>query len=577
MKYIICLLIGLAQVATAMAQDSTGTTVEINFNRSSGTIIVMSDRDSSKIEFRFGEVRKTGRQILLRDRVLISGDSLFVGDKAVNLAEMMPSDVRSTRSFCEVTLTKQDWSTRSRRGTERNRFASFQRLSIPPGDFVRGNAFCIGSELVVEGEVNGNVVSLFGDVRLMSSAVCQRDVLVIGGSLNKHRLARVNGTYQSTDAWHQVKPRYNRKSQDDKSAVQFDVGAAYNRVDGLLVVPEIAFRSEEKFMPKFYFKYGYGFASKQSVYQLGIEQKLFDYNLTKLGGSVYRLTKTEDNWISDSSENSFYAALIREDFRDYYGAEGGNIYVEQHLGFIHTIRAEYSYEALSWLPAHTGLWSLFGGDKRFRENFSSVDAPRRDAAIPDYDKNEALLKASYVLNTVEDERGELARAGWVGGVHYEHSSSRLGSDFAFDRFIIELRRYQPLTYMQNFNVRLMYGGATGNLPLHRLFYLGGIRTLRGYDIKQLYGSRMAMANCEYVVDFPRTIIGLALLFDIGKTGWENDFLSKGQWRGDIGVGVRFDDWLRLELTRQIAGDTAAGQKRGRSGKLQLSALIGSSF
>ncbi|MCX6830594.1 MAG: BamA/TamA family outer membrane protein [candidate division Zixibacteria bacterium] len=568
MKYIICLLIGLVLVAPAMAQDSTGTTVEINFSRSSGTIVVITDRDSSKIEFQFGEVRKTGHQILLRDRVLISGDSLFVGDNAVNLAEMMPSDVTSTRSFCEVTLTKQDGSTRSRRGTERNRFASFQRLSIPPGDFVRGNAFCVGGELVVEGEVNGNVVSLFGNVKLMSSAVCQRDVLAIGGSVHKHLMARVNGTYQSTDAWHQVKARYHRKSQDDKSVVQLGLGAAYNRVDGLLVMPEIAFQSEEKFMPKFYFKYGYGFASKRSVYQLGIEQKLFDYNQTKLGGSVYRLTKTEDDWISHGGENSLYAVLAREDFRDYYGAEGGNVYVEQSLGFAHTFRVEYSYESLSWLPAHTGLWSLFGGDKRFRQNFSSVEAPRRNASVSDYDKNEAVLKTSYVLNTVEDERGELARAGWVGGVHYEHSSSRLGSDFAFDRFIVELRRYQPLTYMQNFNVRLIYGGATGNLPLHRLFYLGGIRTLRGYDIKQFYGSRMAMANCEYVVDFPRTIVGLALLFDIGKTGRESDFLSKGEWRGDVGIGVRFDDWLRLEFTRQINGDTD---------KLQLSALIGSSF
>ena len=568
MKYIICLLIGFVLVAPAMALDSTETTVGINFSRNSGTIVVMTDLDTSKVDFHFGEVRKSGHQILLRDRVLISQDSLFVGDKVINLAEMMPSDVTSTRSFCEVTLTKQDGSTRSRRGTERNRFASFQRLSIPAGDFVRGNAFCIGNELLVEGEVNGNVVSLFGDVKLMSSAVCQRDVLAIGGSVHKHRMARVNGTYQSTDEWHQVKARYHRKSQDDKSAVQLGVGAAYNRVDGLLVMPEIAFQSEEKFMPKFYFKYGYGFASKRSVYQLGIEQKLFDYNQTKLGGSVYRLTKTEDDWISHDGENSLYAVLAREDFRDYYGAEGGNIYVEQSLGFAHTFRVEYSYESLSWLPAHTGLWSLFGGDKRFRQNFSSVDAPRRNAAVIDCDRSEALLKTSYVLNTVEDERGEMARAGWVGGVHYEHSSCRLGSDFAFDRFIVELRRYQPLTYMQNFNVRLMYGGATGNLPLHRLFYLGGIRTLRGYDIKQFYGSRMAMANCEYVVDFPKTAVGLALLFDIGKTGWESDFLSKGEWRGDVGIGVRFDDWLRLELTRQINGDTD---------KLQLSALIGSSF
>lgn len=568
MKYIISLLIGLALAAPAMAVDSTATTVEIGFDRNSATLVIMTGSDTSKTEFQFDEVRKSGKQILLRDRVLISGDSLFVGNQSIDLADMMPYDVVSTRRYCTLTLTKQDGSSFSRRGIDRNRFASFQRLSVPPGDFVRGNALCIGNELVVEGEVNGNVVSLFGDVKLMSSSVCQRDVLAIGGSIRKHRLARVNGTYQSTEAWYQVKPRYHRKSQDHQSAVDIDLGAGYNRVDGLMLMPEIAFKSEEKFMPKFHFKYGYGFASKRSLYQLGIEQKLFDYNQTKLGGSVYRLTKTQDDWICDYGENSFYALVIREDFRDYYGAEGGNLYVAQSLGFAQTFRVEYSYESLTWLPAHKGLWSLFGGDKRFRQNFSSVDTPLRNAAVDDYDKSEGVLTTSYVLNTVEDERGELARAGWVGGVHYEHSSGRLGSDFAFDRFIIELRRYQPLTYMQNFNVRLIYGGATGNLPLHRLFYLGGIRTLRGYDIKQFYGSRMAMANSEYVVDFPRTNVGLAVIFDIGKTGWESDFLTRGQWRGDVGVGIRFGDWLRLELTRQINGDTD---------KLQLTGLIGSSF
>jgi outer membrane protein assembly factor BamA len=393
-------------------------------------------------------------------------------------------------------------------------------------------------------------------------------VVAIGGEIRKHRLAQVKGAYQSTDSWQQSKVRHKRKPKADQSLVSFGVGATYNRVDGIAVTPTLTFRSEEKFLPKFSFSYGYGFASKRSKYQLGIEQKLFDHNQTKIGGSVYRQTKTEDDWICDSRENIAYALLIREDFRDYYEGEGGDIYVEQNLGFVHTLRAEYSFESLSWLPAHTGLWSLFGGKKRFRTNFSSVEESYRNARLADYQNDEAVLKASYVLNTVEDERGELARAGWVFGAHYEHSSDRLGSDFDFDRYQLEFRRYQPLTYMQNLNLRLMYGGATGKLPLHRLFYLGGIRTLRGYDIKEFYGTRMALANAEYVVDFPRTDVGLALLFDIGKTGWDADFLKQGAWRGDVGVGVRFSDWIRLELTRQI---------NGADGKLQLSASMGRSF
>jgi len=81
-----------------------------------------------------------------------------------------------------VTLTMPGEQRPSRRATERNRFASFRKLVIPANDFVRGNTLCIGAETVIDGEVNGNVVALFGDVRLEASAVCQRDVVAIGGA-----------------------------------------------------------------------------------------------------------------------------------------------------------------------------------------------------------------------------------------------------------------------------------------------------------------------------------------------------------------------------------------------------------
>jgi hypothetical protein len=568
MKYIVYLLAILALASPVLAQDTTVTELEISFNRTNCALLNVIGNDTARTGFDFGEVRKAGRQVLIRDRVLISGDTLFLGSRVINLAALVPVDVSSWRGGFKITMAKREDRPRSRRGGEPNRYAAFEKLSVPGGDFVRDNVLVVGSEAVIEGEVNGYVIALFGDVRLGSTAICQRDVFAIGGNIQKHRLARVYGVYQATDSWRQSGIHFRKRPSADKSAVSLDMEGSYNRVDGLTLMPGVTFRSEEKFVPKFYFKYGYGFTSKLSKYQLGAEQTLFDNNQIKIGGSVYRLTDTEDDWICDESENSIYAVLIREDFRDYYQAEGGNIYIDQSLGFIHNFRIEYSFETLSYMQAHPGLWSLFGGDKHFRDNFSSVTGPLPSSVITDYDKDEAVLEASYVLNTVEDERGEMARAGWVAGVDYLHSSSRLGSDFGYDRFALELRRFQPLTYMQNLNVRLLYGQATGNLPLHRLFYLGGIRTLRGYDIKQYFGTRAALANCEYVVDFPKSHIGLAILFDIGKTGWDSDFWSQGKWRGDVGVGVRILDGLRLELTRQISGDTD---------KLQPSVLIGRSF
>jgi hypothetical protein len=91
--------------------------------------------------------------------------------------------------------------------------------------------------------------------------------------------------------------------------------------------------------------------------------------------------------------------------------------------------------------------------------------------------------------------------------------------------------------------------------------------LRGYDIKEFYGSKMVLANVEYLIDFPSTELGVALLFDIGKTGWDSDFLSEPGWRGDVGAAIDIFG-IRLELTRQFNGYTD---------DMQFSILIGRSF
>jgi outer membrane translocation and assembly module TamA len=339
-------------------------------------------------------------------------------------------------------------------------------------------------------------------------------------------------------------------------------------VDGVTGIAKIAFQSDESFMPLFYFNYGYGFSSRSSKYRLGIEQNLFDYNTLKLGGAVYRETKTEDDWLCQQNENSLYSILVREDFRNYYQGEGGAFYAEQSLGSSHTFRLDYSYEQLTYLPAITDLWSILGGRRQFRTNFSTVDSSLLNQGIADYSNDEAVVKLTYTYSNVESVRGEQPKAGWEGGVQYEHSAKWLGSDFSFDRYRFELHRYQRLSNIQNINARVVYGAATGRLPLHRYFFLGGIRTLRAFDINQFYGTRVALANAEYVINVPKKAFGLAALFDFGKTGWDSGFLNDGDWKADVGIGIALGDDIRIEFTRQINGDDKS---------IQPSVLIGRRF
>jgi len=568
MKIIRVLILTVFLMLPAYGDDGGDFVIEIEFDRNTCQIRLVQEDQITKRSFDFDQVQITNNQVFVQNDLLIDHNQLLIGQASFPVDELTVADVTKKRDSYLLLLEKKRsrYSRRSR--STRDLSGAFEKIVVEQGDFVRGDLLAFGGEVTIEGEINGNAVVFFGDIRLARTAICYNNVLAIGGKVKSHRESRVYGELQSTGKWKKPHRPRGRRYRDHENAVDFGLGLGYNRVDGLLASCRLAFESREKAVPLFFAEYGYGFWSKRSKYKLGFEQTLFDYHQLRFGGSLYRETLTQDEWIVNDGENTFYALIWREDFRDYYEGEGGDFFIEQTIGYNHTFRAQYKFEELRFMPANPNLWSLFGGDKKFRSNFSSIDEPLRSAGISDYDNDEATLCLSYLFDTVEDIQGDLARSGWLARMSWEHSSDDLGSDFDYDRYIVELRRFQPLTYRQNINLRLIYGASNGELPLHRMFYLGGIRTLRAYKIKQFYGRYMALANLEYVITLPRSTVGLALLFDIGKTGNESDFLTQDGWKADVGVGLSFGKGLRLELTRQV---------NGFEDSIQFSAQFGRSF
>ena len=560
--------IGISIMAATVTLAAPGEqlSLEIEFDKHSCRLHVTGPGESATVEFELAEVRQTDRQLFVGTELLADEIGFHVGQYLLPYDELQVRRVRVPRETYSILLEPKDSQENTRRRRGGDQLIAFESAVVEERDFLRGDVLLIGDELQIEGEVNGNVILFFGNVRLSRTAICRKDVLVIGGEIERHSAARVYGEIQSTRNWRYPRPP---GSDDDerKNAVDLHATGEYNRVDGVVLEVGIGFHSEEEFMPEFFIDYGYGFWSQRSKYRLGLRHDLFDYYQLSFGGQVYRWTTTEDDWRCGRGENTLYALIAREDFRDYYQGEGGSIFLEQKLTYDHTLRLDYKFEELDFMPANPNLWSLFGGDKKFRGNFSSVDSDYLAEHLPDYTKDEATLRLGYTYDTSADRFGELLRSGWFAELAFEHSSKALGSDFDYDRLLIELRRYQPLTYRQNLNLRLRYGSATGELPLHKHFYLGGIRTLRAFDIKEFSGTHMALANLEYVLDFPNTDIGVVVLFDLGKTGWESDFLAEGGWLADVGVGFSVGD-IRAEFTRPINGDT---------NKIQFSILIGRSF
>ena len=79
----------------------------------------------------------------------------------------------------------------------------------------------------------------------------------------------------------------------------------------------------------------------------------------------------------------------------------------------------------------------------------------------------------------------------------EISRPGFGSDFDFTRFIARLRWHREIGFKNAVDGRFIGGLTGGDPPLEKLFALGGLNTLRGYEFRRIQGERMALVNLEW--------------------------------------------------------------------------------
>ncbi len=395
--------------------------------------------------------------------------------------------------------------------------------------------------LVLAGEVLGNVVVMDGDAELDSTAFVEGDVVSVAGKIWMHPGALVGGdiieikssssnrgtSYYKEDgdsSWggwdeNRHKSRYNRFMDPEREAVY----VSYDRVDGLslgLRLPHIwhpASRNRFQLLGKL----GYSFSSKRTQYRVGLERRqLFGSSLVAVGAELHHLVDTRDRWIISDTENSLAAFVLREDFRDYYLDDGYSIFLRSLLSSSLSMRLSYQYSGIENVENKTN-WSLFGGDKQF---------PPNPAALPlQFADGEQMSLRSYGLTMSYDSRDddENPERGFLVNVQGQRSGYGLSSDFDFQRFILDIRRYQPLSWEESLSFRLRAATSTGTLPPVYRFDLGGISTLRGYPFKAFSGNRMLLVNLEYhMLPFGQNGLfgesfGLILFVDTG-TAWTEE-------------------------------------------------------
>jgi len=549
---VLMILLSISAFTAASAETGIFSGIIVEVDEHDGVIIIEEDGRAHEYRFFVSEVRTSEGETLLGDDVEITDRGIRVNGVLYSLENLRVDEVyEGDRGLIGVVFSYHKQSAAAqRRRISRNRIGIAERLIIEYDDFVRGDVICFGGNIEINGEVNRNVVALFGDVIIKQDGIVRANVVAIDGRVYLKGDATVYGDIMSHRGLTKGARSRVVMRADGWRPQAFEPIIDYNRVDGLSVFAKYTFADADSILPSVHFGGGYAFEAERWRYDVGAHQRFFDKWSFAFGGSLFRQTSSDDHWISPKCEPTALAILAAEDPLDYYEEEGGRAYFVFNPCYYNEFGVSYRFTKLRWMDHHPKLWTVFGWDKEFRSNFSSVPAETRVERRDEFDSKLGQLSLWYTLDTRYDD--EDAHRGWWANLEYQTAGDRLRGDHPFDRFTAEVRRYQPITYRQNINARIKYGTSGRDLPLFREFYLGGMRTVRGLDHKSLRGEQMILGNLEYVLYFPRHSFETALLFDMGKVvGRNDDIFSDGDFHSSIGVRFGLESGISIELAKSL--------------------------
>ena len=328
--------------------------------------------------------------------------------------------------------------------------------------------------------------------------------------------------------------------------------ARYNRVDGPAPTLGAAFQPARAPAPVLFAEGTYAFSRKRPLYEAGFEAPLGDRPWLQIGGSVYRRTSTEDDWIVTEGENTIFALLARTDYRDYYESQGGQGYIGWSPGSDFSIRGGARFESQASLSVKTRV-SLTGRDPEFRPN----------PPIEDGDEQAFTVRCRIGPAQLP------IRGGTHGEAVYERSGPPLKGDFEYGRLRGVIRNRIRLSPTRDLRARLIVGSTlTGSLPAQKIWYVGGIGTLRGHDFKTFAGDQFFVANAEFYQRARKNIYAFTFL-DTGAAWFGSDNLGRQSPAVDLGLGVR--------IAEGPAAITVAKNLRDENSKLRVGVRLGDRF
>ncbi len=534
----------LFSIGKTAEPESDGGIVEISISGDSVTIILDKDGLLRTVTVGRDEFIKTDSGIVVEDEIIIEDGKIYIDGVELTEEELERLSVDKEEERYGIELR---YDGRRDRIIRRKRLATvytdteddvvkFGDVVVEADIRVIGDVVSIGGDVTVYGKVRGDVVSVFGDVFLQGNAYVEGDVAAPFGTVFQDEDAVVEGDKMTVSEF---------KSKKHKAG--FGIGARFNRVEGFTLGPSLRYESKYSEYPTLEMEALYAFTLKRWEYDLQIEHKLGNVWGPSFFGRMYRVAETSDRWLMPwRAENSFAGVFLKEDFYDFYWMRGFSGGVGIWYGDNVTFGAHYTGAKIETLEK-TAEKAIFGGKKKFRENWSTILPDSAAILGMEGDLSEFGLGATY---DSRDDRSK-PNSGIFTNLYYAQTVDSDSGDFDYQMVSAEFKVYYPLTSDQTFFFRFRGGYSDDDLPLFRRFFLGGIGSLRGYEYKEFEGNRYMLFNVDYIWRFFDSNFGAGVFFDGGKAAFTGSDFESGEFKTDAGIAILIGDFLRLNLAQRL--------------------------
>ena len=562
MKKILIIAIGLVLFAVGISfsqeykkysrPESNESFMKISFRDHHTYMTFFTPESTETVSFERSDINKTESEISIHGLSALNKGGFLVKGQLYPTETIDRVEVNGYASS-EISLNflmRSETAKTAIKARQKNEISIIDDIKIDETQFVRGSVISFWSDIYIDGEVNENVVAIYGNITVGDNAVIRGDVVSINGSIDVTKKATIYGSIRMSDVRENNRTnkwmRWYRRDQYFSPIVKL----YYNRVDGLAPYLGARFQDEDSLLPSVEVYGGYGFESARWRYNIGIEQIICRRLPVILGGSLYRKLGSNDDWIISETENTIFAFLATEDYKDYFEAEGGYAFGRVRPIAKLDIELGILSERYRWLDGHRHMWSLLGGSKLFPANFSTVEKSYRAAGINEINNRDIT---SVILETKLDgpkeDTSDWRNSYWRGNARIEWSLD--GGDENFTQYRATLIRKQSFGRESALIIKGVYGGSDGYLPLQRKFFIGGLGTLYGYDHKEYYGSEFWLGALDYGFEFPKTDMTGWIFYNVGQIADKPGRLDSAEFKHSLGIGLSFGDDIRINVSKRL--------------------------